>query len=502
MSIEPAAPGGDGFAPGVIDTARVTRNVFVTVGVQVVSWALTFVVTMFVPRYLGPETFGRLTTAGAFMTVGFLLAPWGMGPVLTKEIARVPGRLGNLVVNALVLRVGLALCLGTITLVTGYLLGYRGMMIWLLAITAVSMLVGGVNEVFAAALAGEERFRRQGFIALIDKAIASGASLLLVAARAPLALFAAPALAAALVQAAIHATRLRATQRYVTTALRPSRETIRFLLVAGLPYLAQTAFLTLYGQTDVLVLSLVADYQTVGWYTVAWKLVGTTMFLPVAVSTALLPTFTRLHHAGDEVAFAQLGRRALEIVLVAGVPIAVVMLLIPGVIIGQLYTQDFAGSVAVLRIGGICSLLYYVTIILCTMVNAREQQKRLVATSIAVCTAGVPSCLLFSWLGHTQFGNGAAGAVLSDVLVELVLLVALLRIVPRNFVVREMRLQCGRFALAALPMAGFLHFMLGRGAGLWIVAPASALYLTGLWVLGAVDRTYIDLLQRALRRAP
>ncbi|MES3035090.1 MAG: oligosaccharide flippase family protein [Gemmatimonadota bacterium] len=496
------SPGAEGDAAvPLVDGARLTRNVFVTVGVQVVSWALTFVVTLFVPRYLGPDLYGRLMTATAFVTVCFVLAPWGMGPVLTKEIARTPARMGTLVMNALALRVALALVCGVVTLVAGYVLGYRGMMLGLLAIGAMGMLVAGVNEVFGAALAGEERFRRQGFVALVDKAISSGASLLLVIARAPLALFAVPAVAASVAQATMHVVRLRAAQAHLFSTLRPSREVMRFLLVAGLPYLGQTAFLTLYGQTDVLVLSMVADYRTVGWYNVAWKLVGTTMFLPVAVSTALLPTFTRLHHAGDEEAFAQLGRRALEIVLVVGVPIAVVMLLIPGVIIDQLYTREFAGAIPVLRLGGICCLLYYITIILSTMVNAREQQKRLVATSIVVCTAGIPSCLFFSWLGHTRFGNGAAGAVLSDALIELVLLVALLRIVPAGFLSRETMWQAGRFTLAAVPMAGALYWMLSAGsAGVWIVVPALGMYLLGLWALGGMDRSHVDLLRRALRR--
>ena len=56
--------------------------------------------------------------------------------------------------------------------------------------------------------------------------------------------------------------------------------------------------------------------------------VGTTLFLPTALTTALLPTLSRLYRE-DAGEFRLLARRMLGLIMLCGVPIALVLLLLP-----------------------------------------------------------------------------------------------------------------------------------------------------------------------------
>ena len=119
-------------------------------------------------------------------------------------------------------------------------------------------------------------------------------------------------------------------------------------------------FMALYGQSDPLVLKAVADFRSAGWYGLAFRLEGSTLFLPVAVTTALLPTLARTFHEGRQEDFATLSRRAMEIILLCGVPLGLAMVAIPEQIIRHFlhYGPEWNNAIPVLRLAGIGTLLY------------------------------------------------------------------------------------------------------------------------------------------------
>ena len=158
-------------------------------------------------------------------------------------------------------------------------------------------------------------------------------TLFLIFRHAPLWALAAVAIWTGLASLLVNASAFRA----LLPAIRlPSRATVRHVALASLPFMGWTVFQALYGQTDPVVLSLVADDKTVGWYAAAFRLLGTTLFLPTALATALMPTLSRLFHE-DLAEFRRLSRRLLALVMLCGVPVALVLLALPARIIALLH---------------------------------------------------------------------------------------------------------------------------------------------------------------------
>jgi O-antigen/teichoic acid export membrane protein len=368
----------------------------------------------------------------------------------------------------------------------------------MILLSATTILVSMTNGVFGATLQGLELLPRQNLASVLERSLSAAITIALIHLRAPLYLIAGAGIVPALAQSVYYLWALRGLFKVATA---PSISSMRFLVRAGLPFLAWAIVTTLYGQTDPIVLKMVADFHAVGWYALAFRLEGTTLFLPVAVTTALLPTLSRAFQESPEHQFVTLARRAMEIILLCGVPIGLAMVTIPDEIILLLhYPPTFNNAIPVLRLAGIGTLLYYVTQLLGTLVVASNQETRMFRTTVAASLVGIPLCFAFAWGGHRWFGNGAAGALLSDLVLEIILVVGYLKILPRGLFDGSILSRCARYALAALPMAAFLHWAAEFHPGLWAVIPAALVYTAGCFLLRAVSRADLALLRGVMSR--
>src|SRR4051812_23138777 len=119
----------------------VARNVFVTLVTQLVSWALTFAVTMYLPRYVGDAGLGKLAFAGSLVGIFGVFVPLGTSTVLIKEIARDRSRTGELLLAAVLLRIPLGLAITALAVVTVHALGYPEVTRTLVVVAAMGMVI-------------------------------------------------------------------------------------------------------------------------------------------------------------------------------------------------------------------------------------------------------------------------------------------------------------------------------------------------------------------------
>src|SRR6202521_1239362 len=119
---------------------RLGKNIGLLTGSQLITWSLTLVWTIFVPRLLGPDGMGLLVMAwsasGIFVAIGGL----GLRTLLVKEIAADPTRAPSLLGAAMVIRAACILPCLIITALYVWLGHFHGnaiIVIWLAAPTAV-----------------------------------------------------------------------------------------------------------------------------------------------------------------------------------------------------------------------------------------------------------------------------------------------------------------------------------------------------------------------------
>ena len=462
---------------------RVGRNVLVTLATQLISWGLTFAVTLYLPRYVGDSGLGELTFAISFVTVFGVLVPLGTSTLLVKEIARDQSRTGELLLAALSLRIPLSIFLTGVAALLAFLLGYSESLRTLILVFALGMIVGAVDDVFGSALQGQENLTRQNFGYLINKFLTSTLTIVLILRHAPLWAIATVGIWTGIASLLVNASAFRP----LLPSLRvPRLETIKSLAFAGIPFMGWAVCQTLYGQADPIVLKFVTNDRTVGWYAAAFRLVCTTLFLPTALTTALLPTLSRLHQE-SQAEFRQLARRMLGLVMLCGIPIALVLILLPDRLIGLLhYPPSFSHSVPVLRVGGLGVLMWFAGCALGATIIASDGQARMLRASMMSCLLGIPGCIVCSYLAHHFWQNGAVGAITSDVLLEFYLVCSYLRFLPPGTFDAESLRGIGRCAVASLPMAALLAFLSACGWGLWSLLPCALVYVAMCFALGCL----------------
>lgn len=475
----------------------VVRNVVAAIATQLISWVLTFAITLFLPRYVGASGLGKLAFAASFVAMFGVLVPLGTSNVLIREIARDRSRTGELLVAALVMRFCMGVAMASAATILVKELGYPAVTRTLVQLTAIAMIIYALNDAVSNALTGQENMPRQSVAVITERFLSCSVTIALVIFNGPLWSIAAVGILSSSVSLIVNLTAFS----HLSHALRfPTKQCLKFMTSAGMPFLGWYIFQTLYGQCDPLVLSALTNDKTVGWYAAATRLAGTAMIIPVSLSAALLPTLSRLYRDSSS-EFVRMVRLTLELVVLSAVPIAILLICLPASILALMhYPHDFTGTIPVLRVSGLGVLLFSATIVVATAVMGSDGQAKMVRTSIFACVMGVPGCIVGSYLTTRFWANGAIGAALSDVALESYLIMAYLRMLPaRTFDVSTISF-IGRSLLASIPMVILTLLANRHNLGIWGVVAGVPIYTFGCWRLNCLDPQCISLVRTILSR--
>jgi O-antigen/teichoic acid export membrane protein len=468
-------------------SSRILRNAGALFVSQAITWSLTLALTVFLPRYLGAANVGRLILANSIWAVALVLITFGMDVHLTKEIARRPERLRELLGTSFALRgamflVGLAGVL-IYTRVAGYP-AETVTMIWIIAAASIFTLFGSATQ---AVLQGVERMEYIALGTIAGKAVYSLGAIAMMLAGMDVYAVAAVMIAGSLVTLLVQlrlVTRLATSTGITGWHLRPTWSEARHMLSASVPYLFAEAFLVAYTQADIVVLSLLLDEQAVGWYGSARQLFGTLLFVPSIVVTALFPVLSRLHATEPGVLRQYLGH-SFDALMLLSIPIGLGILVIANRLVVTLFGASFANSGPVLGVLGLVMILTTQNMLVGRSLIAIDRQRQWIAAQAVMGLATVLLDLVLVPWCQRAYGNGALGGALSYVVTESALLTTGIILLPRGALTRRNASVAARGLLAGLLMAAATWWLRDLFLGIPVAAGA-VVYVTALWALRAV----------------
>ena len=490
--------------PPESQSKRVARNVLLTFGTQIISTALALIVTLFLPR-IGTTKIGILTMAGAFSGVLGVLVSLGTSKILVREIARDRERLGSLVAAGVVVRLALGLLAMGIGWLAITLFPYDKSSKPLLFLGIVGMPIGQIVDVLTCALTGLEDFARQSAVALADKVLSSVALIALVILHGPLWAI----ITVGIVSMSVNlffcflAVRHHLRHRGAILIGKIDPAQIRFLLLAGLPFLMSDAFGALYGHCDVILFGLIlpatVTLDTAGWYGAAQRLGGTGLIIPTLLCSTILPTMVRLH-TEDYAKFTQLVQRLFKIMILTAVPIAGLLVFAPRLILQILhYPRAFAPSIPVIIVWGSGIIFWYLSQAAGTVLIACNRQAVFGKVTGVAALVTIPLCALGIRLTYQGMGNGAVGAITSDVLVEAGMVIAYIGYMPSGLVNRALFGVLLRALVAATPLAG-LTMLAREPSQSYLVIAGLLLYVPLCFLMGCIDNRDIEMVRDIFRR--
>lgn len=422
VASEAAAAGGQGA-----DAPRVGQNIGVLAGAQLITWTMTLLWTLVVPRALGPSGMGTLLAAWAVVAIFGLVLGLGTRNYLVRESVVDRSEAPRLIGTAIVLRIALSPLLIGAAVVYGEVAGWEHEAKMVLYLAAAATILVQLAEPMQAAFQATERMEYIAYSEIISKSAQGLVGIVVVLLGfGVIGITAAWMIMAGLV-VALDAYWVR---RLLPVDLRTGLRRIVRIVRESASYWAFGVFFMVYLWIDFVMLSLMTSAEVVGWYGVPMRLFQTLMFLPVVVSTAWLPRFVASFADGPD-ELHRTARAPVELVLLLSLPIAAATVLAAQPVIQFLYGSSYDDSVTVLMILGVCIPPMYLNIMLSQVLIA---MKRLVVWTWVMAGATVVNPLFNLVLipaTDNRFDNGAIGAATSLFLTELLVVSAGLVMVGR-----------------------------------------------------------------------
>ena len=397
-------------------------------GSQAITWMLSFLQTIFLPRYLGPTLVGQFYLAGAIWLLAATLATFGTDIHLTKQVARYPEQTSALLGTALLVRLALFLISSVVVAVYISTLQYSAtflILVGLIGVFNLLMLVGGA---FTAVLQGLELMEYISLANVVGKIVGTALTLACLFLGYGVYLVAIVSIIGMLVPVLIQFVALR--RRY-SLRLQLDRADAYAMLRAGAPYLVVSVTLVAYQQVDTLVMAALVDKQVIGWYSSVANLFGTLMFVPTIFTAVVFPSLTRTFANAPDT-YTRLARKSFDLMFLMGIPIGLGLSVIADQIVSLLFGPAFAPAGIILSLLGIVAIFTYFSTLFGYLLIATDRTHRWTIVIVIGVIATVPlDLLLIPWC-QQRYGNGAIGGALSYMLTEFAMAVAGIVLLPKR----------------------------------------------------------------------
>ena len=403
-------------------------------GSQIVTWLLTLAVTVFLPRYLGPEAVGKLHLANSLWAIGTILVTFGMDVLLVKEVARNPEKLSSLFTLSLFIRAVLYLLSFGLMAIYANSIGYPAETVSVIYIIGIAFFFSEFIQACYSSLQGLEQMGLSSLANIAGKVFYTVVSIGALLLGYGVTTIATIIVLANLVNGIMQFWALRRTH--------PLKFNIDFSLIpwmikASTPYMLSNLFAAAYISIDIVVISLlIKDEAQLGWYAGADSLFGTLMFVPTVFITAIFPALSRMYSEESD-SLPQLISKSFNLLLLLSIPIGIGIFAVSNQLVVLLYGSEFIGSGPILAVLSIVLLLTYQNTLLGRYLISIDMQNTWTKVMAIATIATIPlDFLLIPWC-QEFFGNGAIGGALAYIFTEGGMMVAGLYLLPKGYLGRE-----------------------------------------------------------------
>jgi O-antigen/teichoic acid export membrane protein len=470
---------------------RALGNTAIMLVAQLITWSATLVTTAVLAARLGADAFGTLFLAMSFGLLFSVLVEFGLNQQLVRAIARDRDLAGPYLVNAIAIKLALALVAYWAILALIYLFGYSAEAGRVIAIYALILVFNGISTTFTAVYQGTQHVVHAAVGSIIEKVLVCVLAVVLLwlgfGVVAMAVVFVTGSAAGALWQGLY-------LRRMVRIELCLDRAVMGTLVRNAIPFFAFWVLGSLYYRLDTILLSKLTSAAVLGWYGAAYRLFDTLVFLPSIVASAILFPILAQLSTQSRLSLRRAMTKGLDIILIVGIPISVGLFTLAEPIIQFIYRKpEFLNAVPALQWLAVGLVLLYVNSILgVTLVSLNEERKLTVVAALALVLNLSLNLALIPRFQHV-------GAAATTAATEGLILVYLLAVMPRDLLARSTLVVLAKAGVASTAMALVLVALRGQSLGLLVPLGAAVYALVGA-VLRLVPPEDFRLVGTALAR--
>jgi O-antigen/teichoic acid export membrane protein len=414
-----------------------------------VTWSMTLLWTVVVPRALGPHQMGLWVSVYSAASILSVVLGLPTRDYLVRRMVAEPAGAPSLIGTVMVIRASLApVFFGAVAAYVHFAGLSRDGSTLLYLVTGATVLTF-LTEPSQGVFQATEQMQFMAYSEVLSKTVTSLAGVLLVLAGFKVIGLGVCALTIAALVLMLNLVWLRPRMR-IDLAVDFSR--VLGLLRESAAYWSFGIFFMVYLWIDAVMLSLMAPAADVGWYGTATRLFSTLMFIPVILATVWLPLLVRAFESGRE-HFRAAALAPLDLAAVLGLPVGVLTVVTARPAVDIIFGNQYRGAGDALVILGACVPFMYVNIIFNQVLIA--SRRPLVWTAVMAGAVVVNPTLNYFLIRYARarWQNGAVGSALSLLLTELIIVGMGVALVGRHVWGRASMLRLTKTGLAAAVMA-------------------------------------------------
>jgi O-antigen/teichoic acid export membrane protein len=503
------------------EVRTVAKNSLVPMGLSLINKAIDFAFAMLYVRLLGPVGTGQYAFVVAIYGFFEIISRYGLGTLLTRDVAADKGQSSRYLTNVMVLRT--LLWLASLPLLALVVWGYRvvGDIAWLnatgigtqeiqaIAIFALAMLFANWADALSSLFYA---FEKMEYPAGLTNAIA----LLKVTLGALVLLLGWGYVGLALVSLAMNIVQVVWLFILVRSTLfrpqwQPDSELQRSMLRMSGPLMINHLLATIFWRIDIWILRPLAGAASVGLYSVGLKYLDGLNIVPSVFTMAVFPLMSRYARQGND-NLLRAYVLSLRLLVIVSLPIAMFVTAVAEPLVwlvgGAQYLNipesfTLLGREIAFSGGSDLALRIIIWSIPIGFVNSVTQYVLIAVNQQHYLTRAFIMGVLFNVIGNLlvipRFGY--AGAAVVTILSEFSLLFPFYMSVRRHVGVVPWMNIFARPLLATALMGGAIYALAQIGVNVWLATAVGVVaYALALWLLGALRGEEVGVLRRALQK--
>jgi O-antigen/teichoic acid export membrane protein len=473
-----------------VSGSRVAKNSLILLVAEAARKTLGVATGILIARALEVDDYGRLRLAMAIAAIFEVLAGFGLGPLLTREVAARPESGSDTfgLVQSLKLIFSVVAVMAMVAF--ALLSGYEGATLITIVIASGIVFFSALDSTFISLFDGLQRMEFTGAVSVLRStlvlvgvlvALGFGWSLYGV-----IGAYAVAAAASAMAGNAIMAFRLP------TISFRPRLKGAWAHLRSATPFLLIGVMWMLLFRIDTIMLENMKNEQSVGLYAAGYSFFELLLTLPILATRALYPALSEARNESPERWHRLLGA-AIRVYWLMAFPLAIGSFMVGARFVALFYGEKYALGGYVVPLLGSFIWLWFGTMTLGWAFSAADRLKIVLFANAAAMGVNVAINLLL--IPRFDFFGAAAATVISEAFLMIFFIVMLAREdggLPRNM-----------FPWRVLPAATLM------AAAVWwvremnlilVVAVGASVYFAGVWIFGALSGPERELVDRLIRR--
>lgn len=326
---------------------KIAKNTSILFVSQIISYALSFFITIFIARYLGAEGFGTISFAIALCGILIVFTELGLSTYTVREVSRDKSLARKYSSNSLSLKIILSLFTFALIFLIVTLKGYPQTTANIIYLIGIYYILGALSSIYTSIFQAFQQMEIIAIGTIISSMVMFIGVITAIYYNTNIVIFALIYLLSNLIIFLYYL--LINSWRLFSPKIDFDWEFWKFLIKKSLPFAMVNIFALIAFRIDAVILSFILGDTVVGWYSASYNILMALLFIPAVYATSILPVFSKFHVTSkDSLKFGYV--KSFKYLSIVAIPIAVGTTFLAKDIILSIYSNAFTPSIIALQI--------------------------------------------------------------------------------------------------------------------------------------------------------